>query len=626
MFFFYIICFPLLSFFVLLFYGYLIGYSGSLCLVGIYATFFFFLSILGFYYTVFFNSFYIIDLGSWIKSSYYEVSWVFIFDSLSMSMILLVSSVTFVVILFSFNYIYMDQNRILFLSYIMLFSFFMILLVTSGDLVLLFFGWEGVGICSFLLISFWRNRLKAVKSGLKAIFFNRVGDSFFLLALSLIFLLAGSTNYFVIFNYLPYFYSSFMLNIFGLNFSILDILFLFFFVGVVGKSAQIGFHVWLLDAMEGPTPVSALIHAATMVTAGVFLLIRLSFLLEYVFLFKFFIVLIGALTAFFSSLTGSVQNDLKSIVAYSTCSQLGYMVLITGFSMYSSALFHLISHGFFKALLFLSSGVLIHNFFEEQDIRKMGGLFFIFPLTYFFIFSGSLSLLGFPFLSGFYSKDLIIEFLFSFPFFWSNLIFFLAVISVFFTCFYSIRLLYYVFLSSPNGYKFNYTYSIEQYSVFMLLGMSFLFFSSVFFGFSYYPLFFINFGSTFFFNSIYAISPLIRTVLYLEFFFFQSSSFWFSFKMLSFYFIIFSFIFFLSSIIFYNYFKLLYSYSFFFYFYSLVYNGFFFNYIYLYFFSKFIFFFFDFFIYLINFFLIIVLLIFFRIIFFLFHFILINLI
>jgi NADH-ubiquinone oxidoreductase chain 5 len=275
--------------------------------------------------------------------------------------------------------------------------------------------------------------------------------------------------------------------------------------------------------MEGPTPVSALIHAATMVTAGVYLLIRLSFILEYTYSIRILIVIIGMTTAIFASVIGSFQNDLKSIIAYSTCSQLGYMVSICGLSGYSIAFFHLINHGFFKALLFLSSGVIIHNFLDEQDIRKMGGLFYIFPLTYVFIFISSLSLFGFPFFSGFFTKDILLEYLYISPFSIGNLGYHMGITAALFTIYYSFRLLFYVFITKPNGFNLNYSSSFENYSIFMLVGMTFLGLLSIFSGFLLKNFFYS--GSIFFYDSISIFSYLfIRQTINIEFFFLNSSN------------------------------------------------------------------------------------------------------
>ena len=333
-----------------------------------------------------------------------------------------------------------DPHLPRFMSYLSLFSFFMIVLVTSNNLIQLFIGWEGVGLCSYLLIGFWYTRIQANKSAIKAMIINKVGDIGLLLAIVLIWIEVGSLDYDSIFSY-----SFFIIKD---NWS-LDLISVLLLIGVIGKSAQIGLHTWLPDAMEGPTPVSALIHAATMVTAGVFLIIRMSPFFELTPTILIVIVLVGSITAFFSSTVGLTQNDLKKVIAYSTCSQLGYMVMICGFSQYNTGLFHLVNHGFFKALLFLSAGSVIHALSDEQDFRKMGSMNNITPFTYSCIVIGSLSLMGLPFLTGFYSKDLIIELVYGEHYLRFAL--WLGVLSAFLTAFYSFRLANFTFFNNPQS-------------------------------------------------------------------------------------------------------------------------------------------------------------------------------
>lgn len=362
------------------------------------------------------------------------------FDHLVTSMLVLVTGVSFFVHLFSTSYMDGDPHLPRFMSYLSLFTFFMIILVTSNNLVQLFIGWEGVGLCSYLLIGFWYTRIQANKSAIKAMIMNKVGDIGLLLAMVLIWIYIGSLDYNSIFSY------SFFLNKESINLDLISFLLL---IGVIGKSAQIGLHTWLPDAMEGPTPVSALIHAATMVTAGVFLIIRMSPFFENTPTVLITIVLVGSITAFFSSTIGLTQNDLKKVIAYSTCSQLGYMVMICGFSQYNTGLFHLLNHGFFKALLFLSAGSIIHALTDEQDFRKMGGMNNITPFTYSCIVIGSLSLMGLPFLTGFYSKDLIIELVYGEHYLRFAL--WLGVLSAFFTAYYSFRLANFTFYNNPQS-------------------------------------------------------------------------------------------------------------------------------------------------------------------------------
>ena len=368
------------------------------------------------------------------------------FDQVVSSMLILVTGISFFVHLFSTSYMDGDPHLPRFMSYLSLFTFFMIILVTSNNLVQLFIGWEGVGLCSYLLIGFWYTRIQANKAAIKAMVMNKVGDIGLLLGMVLIWMEIGSLDYNTIFSY-SYFLSY--------NNKWLDLISVLLLIGVIGKSAQIGLHTWLPDAMEGPTPVSALIHAATMVTAGVFLIIRMSPFFEQTPTILILVVLFGSITAFFTSTIGLTQNDLKKVIAYSTCSQLGYMVMICGFSQYNTGLFHLINHGFFKALLFLSAGSVIHALSDEQDFRKMGGMNNVTPLTYVCIVIGSLSLMGLPFLTGFYSKDLIIELIYGEHYLRFAL--WLGVLSAFLTAFYSFRLANFTFFnniqSNINNFK-----------------------------------------------------------------------------------------------------------------------------------------------------------------------------
>jgi proton-translocating NADH-quinone oxidoreductase chain L len=338
------------------------------------------------------------------------------------------------------------------MSFLSLFTFFMLILVTADNFIQMFVGWEGVGLCSYLLINFWFARIQANKAAIKAMLINRIGDFGLALGIFAIVYIFKSVDYSTVFALA----SSFIdIKIFFLNFEFnsLTVIGLLLFVGAVGKSAQIGLHTWLPDAMEGPTPVSALIHAATMVTAGVFLLARCSPLLEYAPNALIVITVMGAMTSFFAATTGLLQNDLKRVIAYSTCSQLGYMIFACGLSNYSVGVFHLANHAFFKALLFLSAGSVIHAMSDEQDMRKMGGLAQIIPFTYAMMFIGSLALMGFPFLTGFYSKDVILELAYAKYTIYGHFAFWLGTFTAFITAFYSIRLLYLTFLAETNAHK-----------------------------------------------------------------------------------------------------------------------------------------------------------------------------
>ncbi|YP_001456703.1 NADH dehydrogenase subunit 5 (mitochondrion) [Pocillopora damicornis] len=407
-----------------------------------------------------------LKLWKWFDSGLFVVFFGFQFDGLVVIMLFVVFIVSTLVHIFSIAYMRGDPHIPRFMTYLSLFTFLMVLLVTSDNFLQLFIGWEGVGLCSYLLINFWLTRLEANRAAIKAMLVNRIGDIGLLLAMFLLWDLFGSLDFSTIFN-----------SIFFSNQIFFICLFLFF--GVMGKSAQLGLHTWLPDAMEGPTPVSALIHAATMVTAGVFLLIRASPLFDVVPLILIIISIVGVLTVFIAGTIGLVQNDLKKIIAYSTCSQLGYMVVACGLSHYAISLFHLMNHAFFKALLFLSAGSLIHAVIDEQDIRKMGGLLSFLPLTYVFFLIGSFSLMGFPFLTGFYSKDLILEF--AFGQFYLIFVYWLGCFSVLLTIIYSIRLIYLVFLSNINLKRAN-IFFLKEGEFLFLIPLGILTLGSVFWG------------------------------------------------------------------------------------------------------------------------------------------------
>ena len=332
-----------------------------------------------------------ITIINWIKLPLLLVEWEFSLDLVSSSMLLLILTVSSFVHLYSFSYMSADPHQPRFISYLSLFTFFMIILVTSQSLLVLFIGWEGVGLCSYLLINFWFQRQEATKAAFKAMYINKIGDLAFLIATGLIIIKYYSIDFSTLFPLLNYFHISYINNCINI----------FLIIAITSKSAQVGLHSWLPDAMEGPTPVSALIHAATMVTAGVFLLIRLSPLFINNSLSNIVIITLGSLTCLISATIGLFQNDIKKIIAYSTCSQLGFMVLICGFEYYYIGLFHLINHGFFKALLFLSSGLIIHTMQDEQDIRKYGNINAQSKIGIIIVLIGTLAIIGFPFLAGY---------------------------------------------------------------------------------------------------------------------------------------------------------------------------------------------------------------------------------
>jgi NADH-ubiquinone oxidoreductase chain 5 len=393
-----------------------------------------------------------IKLMPWMNSELLNVDWGFLFDSLTVTMCCIVTFVSSLVHLYSTEYMSHDPHLPRFMSYLSLFTFFMLILVTADNYVQMFVGWEGVGLCSYLLINFWFTRIQANKAAIKAMVLNRIGDFGLVLGILIIFIKYKAVDYSTVFAITPLFVDQQFLFL-NVNFNLIDIIGFLLLVGAIGKSAQLGLHTWLPDAMEGPTPVSALIHAATMVTAGVFLIARSSPLYEYTPVMLKTITVLGACTAFFAATVGLLQNDLKRVIAYSTCSQLGYMVFACGLSNYSVGIFHLANHAFFKALLFLGAGSIIHAVADEQDMRKMGGLKNLVPFTYSMMVIGSLALIGFPFLTGFYSKDVILEVAYGKFTTEGHFSYVLGSIGAFLTAFYSTRLLYLTFLSPPNGYK-----------------------------------------------------------------------------------------------------------------------------------------------------------------------------
>nr|YP_010394163.1 NADH dehydrogenase subunit 5 [Phytophthora tropicalis]DAZ88171.1 TPA_asm: NADH dehydrogenase subunit 5 [Phytophthora tropicalis] len=456
---------------------------------------------------------YIIYISNWISSGLFNCNWCFLFDSLTMVMLVVVTSISTLVHLYSSQYMAHDPHLSRFMSYLSLFTFFMIILVTGDNFIQMFVGWEGVGFCSYLLINFWFTRLQANKAAIKAMLVNRISDLILLLGVLTIFYNIRTIEYFSTFAAISI-VKDFKFIFFNYILSIVDVACILIFIGAMGKSAQIFLHLWLPDAMEGPTPVSALIHAATMVTAGVYLTARCSPMFEYSMFSLKVITVIGASTAFFASTVGLVQNDFKKIVAYSTCSQLGYMFFACGLSNYPLAIFHLSNHAYFKALLFLCSGAVIHAMGDEQDIRKMGGLRRILPFTYIMFLIGSLSLMGFPFLTGFYSKDLILEVAFASFSETGHFAYWLGTIGAFFTAFYSTRLLFFAFLSETNAYK-NIIKNAHDVPLEMGIPLGLLAFGSIFIGYISKDMF-VGLGSNFWNNSIF-IDPLNNQMIDAEF-------------------------------------------------------------------------------------------------------------
>ena len=514
-----IIFLPLLSAFISGFMGRKIGIRGSQILSCFKLTLASLLATLAFYEVGLNESSISVTLFSWIDSEYIQLNWGFLWDTLSVSMLLPVLWVSTAVHFYSIGYMDGDPHVQRFFSYLSLFTFFMLLLVTGENFLIVFVGWEGVGVCSYLLINFWFRRLQANKAAIQAIVMNRIGDWGFSIGLFTLFWLFGNMDFYTVFS---------LASI--VNPEIITLIMLAFLLAAMGKSAQIGLHTWLPNAMEGPTPVSALIHAATMVTAGVYLLLRTSPILEQSSTALIAVCCIGAATSLFAATVGLVQNDLKRVIAYSTCSQLGMMVLACGLSNYNVALFHLVNHAFFKALLFLSAGAVIHALNSEQDFRKMGGLRFLLPFTYTMMLIGSLSLMAMPFLTGFYSKDLIIELAKGQYTSLGTICYWLATISAIFTSIYSMRLLTLTFFGSPNGSKSNYEH-IHEVPFIMGIPLIVLAIFSIYFGYITRDMF-VGMGTSFFNSSlflhpdhisyieaefglsqIYKLTPLIGSIL-----------------------------------------------------------------------------------------------------------------
>lgn len=431
-----------------------------------------------------------VNLMSWVDSEIMFISWEFLFDSLTVSMFIPVLYISSLIHIFSTDYMSADPHNQRFFSYLSLFTFFMLLLVSGANYFVMFVGWEGIGIVSYLLINFWFTRIQANKAAILALNMNRVGDMGLSIGFFAIFALFGSLDYATVFSLSPY-----------MNETAITIIGLLLLIGAMAKSSQIGLHSWLPGSMEGPTPVSALIHAATLVTAGLYLLLRSSPLLEFSGTALLVITLVGSTTAFFAATCGLVANDLKRIIAFSTISQLGYMVMAIGLSQYNVALMHVVNHAFFKALLFLGAGAVIHSFADQQDVRKMGGLIKFLPFTYSVMLVGSLSLLATPFLTGFYSKDLIIELAYGQYSFSGTYAYILGSITAGLTAFYSFRLISLVFLTVPNGAKKVYLNSHEA-NLAVIVPLFILALFSIFFGFVFSDLF-VGVGSDFFGNSLF---------------------------------------------------------------------------------------------------------------------------
>ena len=504
-----IVFLPLLGSLIAGLFGRYIGFKGSAIITCMTVLSSFVLSLIVFYEVALSGSCVYIKLSPWFFSEMFDASWGFLFDTITAVMLIVVCFVSSLVHIYSISYMWSDNHLPRFMSYLSIFTFFMLTLVTADNFIQMFFGWEGVGVCSYLLISFWFTRLQASKSSIKAMVMNRIGDFGLALGIMGIFFVFKTVDFAVVFALASY-VSSNTLIFCNLNFNAVNVICILLFIGAVGKSAQLPLHTWLPDAMEGPTPVSALIHAATMVTAGVFMIARLSPLFEFAENALIIVSLVGAATGFFAATTGIVQNDLKKVIAYSTCSQLGYMIFASGISNYTAGVFHLMNHAFFKALLFLTAGSVIHAIGDIQDMRKMGGMTQILPVTYSMMLIGSFSLVGFPFLTGFYSKDLILELAFAKYTFAGNFAYFLGIICVLFTSYYSFRLVFLSFLSNSTTYKNSIRQAHESEPI-MLIPLILLAFGSIFVGYLFKDMM-VGLGSDFWGNSIFILPKNILLV------------------------------------------------------------------------------------------------------------------
>jgi len=499
-----IIVLPILGSIVSGFFGRKIGVSGSqliTCTCIIITTI---LSIITFIEVGLNNIPVTVHVFRWIDAESLNIAWGFNFDSLTVSMLIPVLIVSAVVHVYSIGYMSHDPHNQRFFSYLSLFTFMMIVLVTANNFLLMFVGWEGVGICSYLLVSFWFTRIAANQSSMSAFLTNRVGDCFLTIGMFVILWSFGNVDYYTVFSLSSYY-----------NENIIIIIGICLLIGAMAKSSQVGLHVWLPMAMEGPTPVSALIHAATMVTAGVYLLMRTSPLIEYSSTILIMCLWTGAITTVFSSLIGLFQQDIKKVIAYSTMSQLGMMVIAVGLSSYNIALFHLINHAFYKGLLFLGAGAVIHAVADNQDFRKYGGLISYLPLTYSVMLIASLSLVAIPFMTGFYSKDLILESAFGQYHFSSIIVYFISTIGAMFTTLYSVKVLYLTFLTNPNGSLIDYKQAHEG-DIYISMPLIILAFFSIFFGYLTKDIF-IGLASGFFSDNSLFIHPLHEIMIDTEF-------------------------------------------------------------------------------------------------------------
>ena len=423
-------------------------------------------------------------LMEWMNVGDFNVVWSLRYDMLSAVMMIVITTVSAMVHIYSIGYMSHDNSKPRFMSYLSLFTFAMLMLVTSDNLIQLFFGWEGVGLASYLLIGFWYHKPSAHTAAMKAFIVNRVGDFGFILGIIAIYSVFGSLYFDEIFSDVEGLHKLSIVML-GFKINVIELIAILLFIGAMGKSAQIGLHTWLPDAMEGPTPVSALIHAATMVTAGVFLVCRMSPLLEFAPFALNVITIVGAMTAIFAATIGLTQFDIKRVIAYSTCSQLGYMFFAAGVSAYPASMFHLTTHAFFKALLFLGAGSVIHAMSDEQDMRKMGGIWKKIPITYALMWVGSLALAGIPFFAGYYSKDLILEAAWASSSNSGYFAFWLGCLAAFLTAFYSWRVLLLTFHGDFNSPK-EVSDHVHESPIVMLIPLFVLALGAIFSGWYFY--------------------------------------------------------------------------------------------------------------------------------------------
>nr|YP_009675912.1 NADH dehydrogenase subunit 5 [Ptilidium ciliare]QDE12713.1 NADH dehydrogenase subunit 5 [Ptilidium ciliare]QIA60096.1 NADH dehydrogenase subunit 5 [Ptilidium ciliare var. pulcherrimum] len=499
-----IVILPLIGSFAAGFFGRFLGSRGVAVVTTTCVSLSSILSCIAFYEVALCASACYIRIAPWIFSELFDAAWGFLFDSLTVILLLVVTIVSSLVHIYSISYMSGDPHSPRFFCYLSIFTFFMPMLVTGDNFIQLFLGWEGVGLASYLLINFWFTRIQANKAAIKAMLINRVGDFGLALGIMGCFTIFQTVDFSTIFACASAFSEPHHYFLFcNMEFHAITVIRILVFIGAVGKSAQIGLHTWLPDAMEGPTPVSASIHAATMVTAGVFMIARCSPLFEYSPNALIVITFVGAMTSFFAATTGVLQNDLKRVIAYSTCSQSGYMIFACGISNYSVSVFHLMNHACFKALLFLSAGSVIHAMSDEQDMRKMGGLASLLPFTYAMMLIGSLSLIGFPFLTGFYSKDVIPELAYTKYTISGNFAFWLGSVSVFFTSYYSFRLLFLTFLAPTNSFKRDLS-KCHDAPILMAIPLILLAFGSIFVGYLAKDMM-IGSGTHFWANSLFIL-------------------------------------------------------------------------------------------------------------------------